>query len=230
MPEISIGLFPDVGASYFLQRMPGHTGLFIALTAVPLNARDALHVSLADHLLPGEARSAVFERLTQLPWRADPAADRALLTQLLQDFGAAPAAVPAANLERHAAAIEALCAGDSLPEVVARIVAYDGEDAWLKRGGAALATGSPTASTLTWELARRARGRSLADVFRLELIVALQCCGHPDIAEGVRALLIDKDNNPRWTPPTLAAVTPAWIAEHFTEPDWPGGTSPLADL
>lgn len=230
MPEISIGLFPDVGASYFLPRMPGRTGLFVALTAVPLNARDALHGKLADHLLPGDSRSAVFERLTQLPWRGDSAADRTLLTQLLQDFPLASAALPASNLERHAAAIEALCAGDSLPEVVRRIVAYGGEDAWLKRGAAALAAASPTAATLIGELARRALGLSLAEVFRLELIVALQCCAHPDLTEGVRALLIDKDNHPRWTPPTLAAVTPAWTAEHFTEPDWPRGTSPLADL
>jgi hypothetical protein len=62
------------------------------------------------------------------------------------------------------------------------------------------------------------------------MTVAVQCCAHPDLAEGVRALLIDKDNAPRWTPRTLDEITPAWLYEHFAEPAWPGGKHPLADL
>jgi hypothetical protein len=83
---------------------------------------------------------------------------------------------------------------------------------------------------LTWELQRRARSLGLAAVLQLELIVALQCCAHPDFTEGVRALLIDKDNAPRWTPRTLAEVTPRWVEEHFIAPPWPDGVHPLADL
>jgi len=223
MPEISIGLFPDVGGSWFLRRMPGHAGLFVALTGVSLNGRDARYVGLADHLLLAKERESVFEQLCGLPWRQEPQENRALLTGLLDGFPAAQSAAPAGNVERHAAIIDAMCAADSLAEVVARIEREAGDDAWLKRGADTLKSGSPTTAALIWELSRRARELALADVFRLELIVALQCCAHPDFAEGVRALLIDKDNAPRWTPATLAQVEPAWVAEHFIEPAWPRG-------
>lgn len=85
---------------------------------------------------------------------------------------------------------------------------------------------------MIWELHRKARHLSLAEVFRLELIVALQCCAHPDFSEGVRALLIDKDQQPHWTPPTPEAVTAEWVEAHFTPP-WSAFANevhPLADL
>ena len=230
MPEISIGLFPDVGGTWFLHRMPRRAGLFAALTGVSLNARDALYVGLADHLLLAAEREALFDRLSKAQWQGTPGPDRALLTQLLNDFPAAQSVAPGGNVERHAATIEAMCADDSLSDVIARITAQAAQDAWLKRGAATLKAGSPTTTALIWELAHRAAGMSPADVFRLELTVALQCCAHPDFAEGVRALLIDKDNQPRWTPAALREVTPHWVAEHFAQPAWPSGVSPLSDL
>lgn len=85
MPEITIGLFPDVGASWFLRRMPGRLGLFAALTGAALNGRDALHAGLANHLLASGARESVFESLTRAPWQEAPAENRALLTRLLDN-------------------------------------------------------------------------------------------------------------------------------------------------
>jgi enoyl-CoA hydratase/carnithine racemase len=228
MPEISIGLFPDVGGSWFLRRMPGSTGLLVALTAVPLNGRDALHAGLADHLLSSGQRQAVFDRVLTASWRAHPGHDRAVLTELLGEFPSARSSAPASNLELHADKIDRACEGDSLPQVIQGIENCAGDDAWLKRGVATLKAGSPTTAALIWELRRRTRDMTLSDVFRLELIVALQCCAHPDFAEGVRAVLIDKDHAPRWTPATLAEVTPNWIAEHFAAPAWP--RHPLLDL
>ena len=97
---------------------------------------------------------------------------------------------------------------------------------------ATLAAGSPSSAALVWELWHRARHLGLAEVFRLELVVSLQCCEHPDFAEGVRALLVDKDNQPRWMPQTLAGITPQWVAEHFVAPwsAWANESHPLADL
>ncbi len=231
MPEISIGLFPDVGASWFLQRMPRCAGLFLALTGAHINGHDALVAGLADYLLRSGDREAVFSQLTNVAWTGDAGADRQALSTLLQELSKAAAAVlPVSNLQRHADVIETLCGPSSLKQVVANILAYAGDDAWLKRAASTLATGSPTTAALSWELQRRAQTMSLADTFRLELIVAVQCCAHPDLAEGVRALLIDKDNAPRWTPRTLDEITPAWLDEHFAEPPWPSGQHPLADL
>ena len=229
MPEISIGLFPDVGGSWFLRRMPGNLGLFVSLTGAPLNGRDALFAGLADHLVPSAERQSVFERLSTAPWQAA-ANSRAVLSALLSEISGAQVTAPDSNVERHAATIEALCTGATLKQLLDAISGYAGEDAWLKRGAATLKAGSPTTAALIWELKQRAQELSLPDVLRLELIVALQCCAHPDFAEGVRALLIDKDNTPRWTPGTLADVTPNWVEGHFVAPAWPLGVSPLADL
>ena len=231
MPEISIGLFPDVGGSWFLRRMPGAMGLFVALTGVPLNAHDALEAGLANHFLRAADRDALFEELLAQDWQESSGGNRLLLSRLLSGYsGKAAGLLPESNLRKQAAAIESLCAGNSLAGVVQRIGAYAGEDAWIRRGAATLAAGSPTTMALVWELRRRAATLSLAEVFRLELIVALQCCAHPDFAEGVRALLIDKDNKPQWQPATLAQLTQERIDAHFTAPAWPLGAHPLADL
>jgi len=230
MPEISIGLFPDVGGSWFLQRMPGKLGLFISLTAVPLNGPDTLSIGLANHLVSAAERHSVFDHLAAAPWHSDAASNRAVLSALLQQFAATQATAPTSNVERHAATIESLCAGTTLPQVYDAICGYAGEDAWLKRGAATLKAGSPTTAALIWELRQRAQALPLGGVFRMELIVALQCCAHPDFAEGVRALLIDKDHAPHWKPGAMADVTPEWISEHFVAPAWPQGASPLADL
>jgi len=232
MPEITIGLFPDVGGSYFLSRIADRVGLFLALTGVSINAHDLLHVKLADHFLRAADRDAVFERLADCgDWSADAEHNHRLLTRLLDGLAEAAAGLlPESNLQRHAATIAQLVSGRTLAAVREAITAYSGDDAWLRRAAATLAAGSPTTAALCWELLDRAATMSLADVFRMELVVALQCCAHPDFPEGVRALLIDKDNAPRWTPATPDAVTPAWVAEHLTAPAWPGTAHPLAGL
>lgn len=230
MPEISIGLFPDVGGSWFLNRMPGRMGLFLALTGASINGHDLLVAKLADHFVRAADRDAIFQALAATEWSADADANRERLSTLLEGFAASAMATrPESNLQKHADTIEQLSAGDALESVVGTITGYTGDDTWLSRAAKTLAAGSPTTAALIWELRRRAAQLSLADVFKLELTVALQCCAHPDFPEGVRALLIDKDNTPRWTPPTLAEVTPQWIAEHFTAP-WSDGAASLGEL
>ena len=228
MPEITIGLFPDVGASWFLRRVPERGGLFLALTGAQINGTDAVFGKLADYFLRSADRAAVFERLLDVSWSADAANNREQLSAVLKQFSLA-ASPPVSNLQQHAASIESLCDGDSLQAIVARITSYSGDDAWLRRAAATLRAGSPTSAALAWELRRRAASLDLAATFRIELIVALQCCAHPDLREGVRALIIDKDNAPRWQPKTLDEVTPQWVDEHFVAP-WPEQQHPLADL
>lgn len=232
MPEITIGLFPDVGGSWFLPRMPGGAGLFLALTGASMNAADALYAGLGTHLVAAADRTAVLERLARGEWSGNADDDRAHLSFVLQEFGARGVTVPASNLQKHAAVIAQMTGAASLAEVRRRITGHVGEDAWLKKAAASLSAGSPTTAALIWELRERTRHLGLADVFRMELIVALGCCAHPDFPEGVRALLIDKDNQPKWSPASPDAVTAAWIEAHFTAP-WSAQLneiSPLADL
>ena len=215
MPEIGIGLFPDVGGSWFLPRMPGRTGLFLALTAAPLNAADAIHCQLADVFMPHDRKPQVLAAIAATPWSGEPASDGAALTQLLA-AAAGDAAPPASLVQRHVDVIEALVSGPDLQVIAARLRALPrSADPWLQAAGAAFAPGSPTSAALAFELWQRGSSMSLADVFRLEYWAALGCCAHVDFAEGIRALLIDKDRRPQWNPATLEGVTPALISDHL---------------
>lgn len=225
-PEISIGLYPDVGGSWLLNRVPDRGGRFLALTGAPLAAGDAIHAGLADHFIAEARRGDVFDALLQVDWSADAAADRHRLTALLRGFGQPASAGP---LQRHAGLIASVCADDDLEAVAAAIAAIDLDDPWLQTAKAALAAGSPGSARLGFELQQRASALSLADTFRLEYAASLHCTVHGDFAEGIRALLIDKDRRPRWNPATLAQATPAW-AEPFFHLPWPAGAHPLADL
>ena len=226
MPEISIGLYPDVGGSWFLRRMPGRVGLFLALTGAPLNAADALFCGLADFYLGSQNRTDVLSSITAACWHDVADDNRAALSRLLA--GQAAQDLPESKLRRHFDLIDELMAGDDLLDIAQRLRKLQSDDAWLMTAAATFAKGSPTSAALVFELWRRVQRLSLAEVFRLEYRVSLGCCAHPDFAEGIRALLIDKDRNPRWMPETLEHVTPEWINEHF-EPRF-AAPHPLAAL
>ena len=227
MPEIGIGLFPDVGGSWLLPRMPGRSGLFLALTAAPLNAADARHAGLADFALPHESLPSVLEAVATERWQGEREPDAARLSHLLDRF--ATDDLPPANLLAHLDRIDAAIGHDRLEDVALRLTALAGDaDPWLAQAGAAFAKGSPTSAALSFELQRRARHLSLADVFRLEYQAAVGCSVHHDFAEGVRALLIDKDRNPQWQPATLGEVGPHLIDDHL-RPRF-DGPHPLHDL
>lgn len=222
MPEIAIGLFPDVGGSWFLPRMPGRSGLFLALTGAPLNAGDALFTGLGDYFILQQDREAVIEALCQADWNAH----AQVMDRILRRFTASEQHLPASEVVAHFDVIQAMTAPRVLKEVTTAIAAYDGESLWLQRAVKTLKAGSPFSAALAWALQDSARHLSLADVFRMELTAALGCCRHPDFVEGVRALLVDKDNAPQWQsasdPDIAAAVAQCLVA--------PWATHPLADL
>lgn len=212
MPEISIGLYPDVGGSWFLRRMPGRVGLFLALTGAPLNAADALFCGLADvHV--GTHRDDLLAAIGAARWSDTAADNRAELSRLLARHAATTPAP--SRVRQHFDQINALMAGDDLQDIAARLRALQSEDPWLAGAAATFAKGSPTSAALAFALWQRVHHLSLAEVFRLEFRVSLGCCAHPDFAEGIRALLIDKDRLPRWSPAALEHVTPEWIEDHF---------------
>ena len=227
MPEITIGLFPDVGGSWFLGRMPGRSGLFLGLTGAPMNAADALFAGLGDYFLQQDAREPVLDALAQASWQADPQANRQQLDRLLRGFAAPASLLPVSEVRANFDAIASLTQAPTLQEVVAAIAAYAGDSAWLQKAAHSLAKGAPSSAALVWTMRERTRHLSLAQVFQLELIVAVQCCAHPDFAEGVRALLIDKDGAPQWQPASLGELGERYLNEYFQAP-WT--THPLADL
>ena len=227
MPEITIGLFPDVGGSWFLGRMPGRSGLFLGLTGAAMNAADALFVGLGDYFLQQDAREPVLAALAQASWQTDPQANRQQLDRLLRGMAAPASLLPVSEVRTNFDAIASLTQAPTLPEVVAAIAAYAGEVAWLQKAAHSLAKGAPSSAALVWAMRERTRHLSLAQVFQLELVVAVQCCAHPDFAEGVRALLIDKDGAPQWQPASLEQLGNNYLNEYFQAP-WTA--HPLADL
>jgi len=228
MPEITIGLYPDVGGSWFLGRAPGRSGLFLALTGAPLNASDARFAGLADFQLRHEDHGAVLEAIAARRWSGRRDDDAARLSHLLDAHGEG-VEQPPSPLRTHLDRIDAAMGHDRLDDIAPRLLALaNADDAWLAAAATAFARGAPSAVRLAFEMQCRARHRSLADVFRLEWQASVGCCLHGDFAEGVRALLIDKDKSPRWQPATLAeaddTLVDALLAPRFA------GTHPLADL
>jgi len=214
MPEVNIGLYPDVGGSWFLRRTPGRTGLFLAFTAAQINAADAIFAGLADVLVPHAAKAEVLEAITTAGWKGTPDADRALMSRLLAQAGDG-AAMPPSKLREHFDLINATLAGDDLLAIDQRLRALQSDDPWLQTAVKTYAKGAPSSVALSSALWQRVPRMSLAEVFRLEYWASLGFCAHADFAEGIRAVLIDKDRNPKWNPATLAEITPAFVEDHL---------------
>lgn len=225
-PEITIGLYPDVGGSWLLHRVPARAGLFLALTGAPLNAGDAIHAGMADWQLPQASRVAVDQALLDTAWSNDAAVNAEHLDDVLIRHALAPGAGP---LQRHGDLVDAACAHAELAAVVAAIGTIDSDDAWLVTARQTLGAGAPSSARLAFELQRRAAPLSLAEVFRLEYVVSLHCAAHGDFVEGIRALLIDKDRNPHWQPASLAEASSAWATPFFNAP-WAAADHPLVHL
>lgn len=228
MPEISIGLFPDVGGSWFLRRMPGRTGLFAGLTGAPMNAADARFAGLADVVLPHESHAQVLEEIAAAHWNGRREDDDTQLSHLLEAH-AIEVHADSSYLRQHFDLIDSVIGHDRLADLAPRLRELaEHPESWLAGAATRFIEGSPTTAALTFALWQRVPRLSLAEVLRIEYDVAIGCCAHPDFAEGVRALLHDKDRRPRWHPARLEEIDAAWIEAHF-RPRHAGG-HPLADL
>ena len=215
MPETAIGYFPDVGASHFLPRLPGALGNYLGLTGVQIRAADALHAGLADWCLPSEQLAELDRCLDNLSWTVHP--QEALRTLLATLATRKPAGGELAALQP---AIDLHFAQPGVAAIRASLLAERREEfrAWAEATVQTLDARSPLALCVTLELLRRGRELPLAECFALELALDRQWFEHGDILEGVRALIVDKDKQPRWNPPSLAAVDPARVAAFFAAP------------
>ena len=220
MPEAMIGLVPDVGGSWFLNRLPGRLGLFLAMTGASLNAHDALRIGLADRALPSTSFGALVEHLCQQVWGSQKD-DIAILDRALTSFSEQhPAVLPESNIPSHILRLQTLMQCGGLEDVVDAILALDkeGEAPWLRQAAQNLKNSSPTALAVCWEIHHRLRLASLSEVFQSELNLAINFCLQHDFVEGVRAKLIDKDNKPQWKPATLADVKRKNVDKYFDDP------------
>jgi len=219
MPEISIGFYPDVGATWFLNRMPRHLGHFLGLTAAPVNADDALLLGLADYHLDATQQDTVYGRLLDTTWSADPHHNRARLSEILRPLSAVRPPSPERSpvLANHAHIATAMDA-PGVPGILTRLDRLDERDPWLDGACATLRAGSPTGACVILEQLRRGRSLSLVQAFESEFRLSLRFAAGHDFPEGVRALLVDKDRTPHWSPPKLSGVDPATVCAHFDAP------------
>ena len=225
MPETHIGLFPDVGGGWFLARCAGRLGEYLAMTGHVLHAADAIETGLADIELPSAALSAVIDTLAGAPWLTMQSIADTLRAHATAPRGVAPITAHRAAIDRHFAAVDLSSIQQSL--------AADKSD-WAQSALASLTKGSPLMTAVTLEQIRRARGMSLADDLRMERDLVRHCFHlRPGTAsetvEGIRALAVDKDHAPRWSPATAGEVTPAMVNNFFASP-WPAWAHPLAAL
>ena len=198
MPETAIGFFPDIGATFFLPRLPGRLGAYLGLTGLRMQGADAVHAGLATHFVP----------------RADlPALSQALAEDGPAALGAHGTPLPPFSLAPQRAAIDHCFGADSMSEIVHRLEATG--DAWATQTLAALRTVSPSALCWTLEALRRGANLTLPQCQAAELALTRTTMRHPDFAEGVRAMVVDKDRKPRWQPSRVEDVDPATIAALF---------------
>jgi enoyl-CoA hydratase/carnithine racemase len=229
MPEVAIGFFPDVGASYFLSRLAGALGPYLALTGVQIRAADALYAGLADVYLPLASLTKLESELAALTWDTDRSQDpRAAIEGVIQGVAGAAPPAPLAALRP---AIDEHFAAASVPQVLESLERESRPEfaAWARQTVDVMHTRSPTMLAVTLEQLKRGKSMSLAACLRMELGLVRQAFFQGDFMEGVRAVIIDKDNAPVWRPPRIDEVTDQMVAAMFTDP-WAGAEHPLAHL
>jgi enoyl-CoA hydratase len=203
MPETGIGYFPDAGATYFLGRLPDHMGVYLGLTGARVRRADALALGLVTHCI----RRKHFDDIRRALTDADP------VDPLLDDRHERQAPGELAALRP---AIARCFGGETVEQIIAALSAETGETrAWAERTLATLAQRAPASLKITLRQLRTAAASDLKTALEMEYAMATGCLARADFQEGIRTLLIDKGSTPRWTPATLADVTPGMVEAAF---------------
>jgi enoyl-CoA hydratase len=209
MPEVGLGFFPDVGGTWLLARSPGEVGTYFGLTGQTMNGPDAVYAGFADAVVPSGKLAALREALTKLR----PGVTAAEVKAVIDGFAAGETSGPVAAIEPQ---IDRWFAHDRMQDIVAALQADSSElaQATLKT----LNEKSPRGMVVALKLMRLARASSsLEQCLVREYRAALEVFASDDFREGVRAAVIDKDRNPKWSPPRIEDVTPEMVAPYFAE-------------
>ncbi|MFA9274325.1 MAG: enoyl-CoA hydratase/isomerase family protein [Candidatus Aquirickettsiella gammari] len=222
MPEVNIGLFPDVGGGYFLNHTPGEIGTYLGLTGEIIQAADAIYADLADVYIPSTAMPDLMRLL-----ESSSAAD---VRQTIREFAAqfASQLTPdTCHLATHRSAIDQHFQANELAAIYASLQSVD--STFASTTLATMDKRSPLMMAVTLEQLRRCQQKSVAECLRIERTMVRHCFKHGEVLEGVRALVVDKDNLPHWSPASIAEVDTAMVQSFFNEV-WPAYAHPLAHL
>ena len=205
MPETGIGFFPDVGGSYFLNRCPGHVGMFMAITGEKISGADAIYAGLATHYVPSDKMDTLRSDLLSAKKASD---IDSILTQYVVHS-------PESDLAQHQNLIDSIFDGKTIQESLDKLYASNHSKAYeLVR---VIAKKSPMSMAVTFTLLTRTKRMSLKKCLELEFRLSQKFVGSYDFFEGVRALLIDKDNNPKWQPNHLNKVKVSEVRTYFKD-------------
>jgi enoyl-CoA hydratase len=205
MPETGIGLFPDVGGTYFMPRCPGKTGMYSALTGDRLKAADAVYLGIATHYVSSENVDAAIAALAAAEI-TDNASVAAVLDGLNEEAGQS-------DVELLQGQIDVAFAGDSVEEIM-EALEISGSD-WAQKTLKTLKTKSPTSVKITYRQMREGAEKDFDACMQMEYRIVSRVMAAHDFYEGVRAVIVDKDNAPNWQPAEFSAVTDEDVAAYF---------------
>jgi enoyl-CoA hydratase len=198
MPETAIGFFPDIGATFFLPRLPGQLGIYLGLAGARMQGADAVHAGLATHFLPRDRIQPLL---------------RSLVADGLGALASHATSLPAFSMAGQRTAIDQCFDADAMSEIILRLEALN--DKWSRKTLTSLHSASPSALCWTLMALRRGADMTLPQCQAAELALTRTSMRHSDFSEGVRAMVVDKDRKPRWQPSNIDAVDAAAIAAMF---------------
>lgn len=229
-PEVRIGLYPDVAASYYLSRLPFPAGHWMGLSGSHVNATDSKQLALTQYGIQSDSWQPLLDALLQQDWQDSRACNhqrvRSLLTELDQ---ASSDAMPGSEFDEAKADLEAIFACDNLSDIAARMKSHKAKSRWVKQGQKNFLKACPATATLVMDQIHRGAAMSLKEVVSWELTLAYQAVRHPDFREGVRAMVVDKDLKPKWQHKHVDQVPDSWMDELRRNP-WLPGEHPYQDL
>jgi len=213
MPEIGIGYFPDVGASHFLNQMPGKSGLFLGITGKRFYGDDAVFLGFADYFIDSGRKEHILDLIAKEEWSDEIKLNKRFLTKILHRFEAQEIT---SRFAAHLPQIDLLLSQQTFAEVDRSLINFQTDDPWWQEALDLYQAGSPSSRALVFAQYHRANRLTLKENFLEEWKVAVNCALRPDFAEGIRALLIDKDKNPHWKPASTKGL--AGMEDYFKLP------------
>lgn len=226
MPEMNIGLYPDVGGSYFLNKMPCHMGRYLALTSKSVNPADVLYIGAADYFINSSSWCDLRQAVTEKAWYIDSAKEE--LDKLMEKYNEMPSMD--SKLEKLEEQINTHFEFETMENIVESLkdAAKQG-DKWADDVVKTILSKSPTSLKVTLKQLIRGKKMAMKECFKMELEMSMNFMKSHDFFEGVRSVLVDKDRNPNWNPSTLEGVKEEDVKAFFSYP-WDGGKNPLDDF
>ncbi len=229
MPETTIGLFPDVGGTYFLNNIPNNLGLFVGLTGARLSAADAIYANLADYYMQSDQLDTIINLLSQANWSSNQLKNNDITSELLKSISNKFVNNSESQLQKNFATITALTNFTNTNDIYNAFIEFNENNPWIQKSINIALKGSPTSFHVIHKQVTDGNQHSLKEIFKIELNMAANMTQHPDFSAGVKALVIDKHNNPKWTPSDIKEVQETNIKDIFASP-WEETTHPLANI